>query len=123
MQEVYGLSEDILAGAMGFGGGIGRCQSVCGAISGGVIALGHHNARTSADVPETRAKTRDLARELYETFAAKFGRTDCRSLTGYDFTASGGYDEFHRRDEESGERFCNPYVEFSVRFLMERYEE
>jgi C_GCAxxG_C_C family probable redox protein len=41
IQEVFGLTNDaVLKAASGFAGGIGRTGSVCGALSGGVMALG-----------------------------------------------------------------------------------
>jgi C_GCAxxG_C_C family probable redox protein len=41
IQEVFGLTnDDVLKAATGFAGGIGRTGSVCGALSGGVMALG-----------------------------------------------------------------------------------
>ncbi|MCL5263760.1 MAG: C-GCAxxG-C-C family protein [Chloroflexi bacterium] len=118
LQEAYDLSTDIVAGGMGFGGGIGRCQSVCGAISGSIIALSHCATATTNAEQEARAKARELARESYKAFAAKFGHTDCRMLTGFDFQTPGGYDAFHQRDVDAGERFCNRYVEYAVRTAM-----
>ena len=123
LQEGYDLSEDIVAGGMGFGGGIGRCQAICGAISGSVIALSHYVTATTNTQQEARAKARELARESYKAFAAKFGHTDCRTLTGYDFQAPGGYEAFHQRDVAAGERFCNRYVEYAVRTAMGMLDE
>jgi C_GCAxxG_C_C family probable redox protein len=41
LQEVFGLTNDaVLKASSGFAGGIGRMGSVCGALSGGVMALG-----------------------------------------------------------------------------------
>lgn len=119
LQEVYGLEENVVAGSIGFGGGIGRCQSVCGAISGAIIALSHHIVASSADVEEARPKVSKLSKNLYRDFETKFGHTDCRSLTGYDFSAPGGYDAFRKQDEGTGQRFCNPFLEYVVRNLAE----
>ncbi len=123
MQESYGLADDVVVGAMGFGGGIGRCQSVCGAITGGVIALSHFAAANAAETGEARTRARELAQALYKDFAARFQHTDCRTLTGYDFSQPGGYDAFRQRDELAGERFCNPFVEHAVRALTKILEQ
>lgn len=123
LQETFELPENIVAGAIGLGGGIGRCQSVCGAISGAVIALSHHAAATTSTPKETRDKARELASQLYKSFEAKFGSTDCRTLTDWDFQAPGGYEAFHKRDVDSGVRFCNPFVEYAAITAVEiRYK-
>jgi C_GCAxxG_C_C family probable redox protein len=114
LQEAFELPENIVAGAVGFGGGIGRCQTVCGAISGAVIALSHHAAMTTDTPKDTRDKARNLANELFKSFEAKFDSTSCRVLTDWDFQEPGGYESFHKRDVDSGTRFCNPYVEYAA---------
>jgi C_GCAxxG_C_C family probable redox protein len=41
IQELFGLkADDALKAATGFAGGMGRTGSVCGAFTGGVMALG-----------------------------------------------------------------------------------
>ena len=122
LQEEYDLPEGVVAGAMGLGGGIGRCQAVCGAISGGVVALGHSVAQSLGNAQEARVRTRKLAGDLYRAFAGEFGCTDCRTLTGYDFQAPGGYEAFHERDTAAGERFCNKYVTYTVKTAMRLLE-
>ena len=45
VQEMFGLpGDDALKAATGFAGGIGRTGSVCGAVLGGVMALGCYMA-------------------------------------------------------------------------------
>jgi hypothetical protein len=61
---------------------------------------------------------RTLAQELYQSFAAKFGHAECRDLVDADFLAPGGYDAFHKRDLERGEKFCGPYVEHAIRTAL-----
>src|SRR3990172_6835485 len=112
MQEATGQDPELLLMAAGFGGGIGRCQAVCGAISGGVIALAVKNRLEYKDTQEARTATSRAARELYRGFEQTFGRTDCRSLTGHDFSTPEGYQRF----TESGvkQERCYNYVTFVV---------
>ncbi len=56
--------------AAGFGGGV-RCGEICGAISGGVMALGMADARTAS------AKTMQLTGK----FRAEHGCVRCQELT------------------------------------------
>ncbi|MBI2954255.1 MAG: C_GCAxxG_C_C family protein [Chloroflexi bacterium] len=119
MQEVYGLPADILPAASGFGGGIGACQSTCGAITGGVIAASVHASATTPDSKQATVNAKLLAEKVYKSFATRFEHTDCRTLTGFDFSAPGGYKAFRDRDKELGLRFCTPFVEYVVRLLTE----
>lgn len=123
VQEAYELETDVEAASMGFGGGIGSCQSTCGAITGGVIATGFHFARMSTHKKEASLKARALSGKLYKDFAARFGQTDCLSLTGYDFSVPGAFEAHRQRDKDLGHRFCNPFVEHAVRFLVEAKRE
>lgn len=72
-------SDEVLAQATAFGGGYGRthCEA-CGALSGGLIAIGHLHGRrnpgTNWDLP---AK---LAAELRHEFVMDFGTTCCATL-------------------------------------------
>lgn len=117
LQEVYGLrGRSLVNAAAGFGGGIGRAQSVCGAITGGVIAVGLQMGKAVPDRDEMVRRTRKESGDLYRSFAERFGHTDCRQLTEIDFNAPGGYEAFRKstvRDER-----CAKQVEFVVRRLV-----
>ena len=67
----------------GFCGGISRTKGMCGAVTGGVMALGMIFGRTSPDTPpdDTYLKVR----ELLSTFETQFGSSNCFDLTGCDF--------------------------------------
>ena len=67
----------------GFCGGISRSKGMCGAVTGGVMALGMIFGRSSADMPpdDTYLKVR----ELLTTFETQFGSSNCFDLTGCDF--------------------------------------
>ena len=85
--------------ACGFGAGMGRSQEVCGAVTGGIMALGmkygrgENQDRTATD--ETYAKTQ----ELMQRFEAKHGTCNClKLLSGCDLTTEVGRTEFKARD-------------------------
>lgn len=82
-----GDSELVPKIATGFGGGIGYCGSVCGALSGGVMALGI-KCGTNEPSLEKRLKTYKLAQKLYRLFEKNHGSVLCRQLIGYDLTNS-----------------------------------
>ncbi len=73
-------SELISKIATGFGAGIGGCGTVCGAISGGVMALGLRFGRT--EVKESKIRPYWFAREFLEKSEKELGHVTCQELTG-----------------------------------------
>ena len=68
-----------------FGGGIGRCGSVCGALTGGVMAIGIKYGTNEPSV-EKRLRAYELARMIYRRFEKLHGNVLCRELIGYDLS-------------------------------------
>jgi len=67
IQEVFGLTnDDVLKAATGFAGGIGRTGSVCGALSGGVMALGLLYGRDGETIKHPDNEVRSRRREEIE---------------------------------------------------------
>ncbi len=73
------LSDDIVALASGFPLGMGDGQNCCGAITGGVIALGLMFGRTKASDPKVEY-VMSLAKELTSTFAYIHNTNTCYKL-------------------------------------------
>jgi len=65
--------------ATGFGGGIGRNGDVCGALAGGVMAIGLALGRDNAE--QSREPCYPAVDRLYNEFKTKFGSCECRELT------------------------------------------
>ncbi|MGD8971823.1 MAG: C-GCAxxG-C-C family protein [Desulfobacterales bacterium] len=79
--EIYdqGMCQDIAKVATAFGGGIGRThQEICGALTGGVIALGCLLGRNVPGADWTDAS--ELAAELRRRFVREHGTTNCGAL-------------------------------------------
>jgi C_GCAxxG_C_C family probable redox protein len=71
IQEVFGLEVgDSLKAATGFAGGIGRNGSVCGALVGGVMALGLFFGR---DLPTMKHPDSELRNKMRENIELKLG--------------------------------------------------
>ena len=73
------LPAEIVKLASGFPIGIGKSKCLCGAISGGVMALGMKYGRTEpgAEMPESFPKNA----ALHDYIKEKYGSTCCRVLT------------------------------------------
>jgi len=65
--------------ATAFGGGIGRCGSVCGALTIGVMAIGIKYGTSEASA-EKRLRAYELARKAYGRFEKRHGSVLCREL-------------------------------------------
>jgi len=79
--ETYnqGISQDIPKVATAFGGGVGRThQDICGALTGGVIALGCLFGRSESGADWTDAY--ELAAELRRRLVLEHGTTNCGAL-------------------------------------------
>jgi len=106
----FGLDKDkALSVAVGFGGGMGRVQDVCGAISGAIIALG-----LSSDFKDSdgRPKINEVYAKVHrfiDEFTAKEGTIKCRDLLGCDLNTEEGHKYF--ADNKLKDR-CRAYVRF-----------
>jgi len=92
--------------ATGFGAGIGGCGSVCGAVSGGVMALGLKFGRSDTEKQEGRPYW--FALELVKRFEKEFGYITCRELTRCDLTTAEGRKKYG--DEKLWETKCRQYI-------------
>jgi len=80
------LTDQAMKLATPFGGGIGRSEDVCGALTGGVLAIGASLGRTAPE--EDRLASYEAAGKLYKAFQARFGSTCCKVLNKSDFKSS-----------------------------------
>jgi C_GCAxxG_C_C family probable redox protein len=78
--------------ATGFGGGISRTKSVCGAYTGAVLVLGAKYGRTRLD--DDRGVILSKVQELNDWFIKQFGSTNCYELTGLDFNTPEGMEKY-----------------------------
>lgn len=76
-----GLSEDeSLRVASAFGGGMGRQQLTCGAVTGAAMAIGLEYGRGINDSEDKKQHTYDKTVELFNEFTKLHGSTNCRKL-------------------------------------------
>jgi len=105
--------------ATGFGGGIGRCGSVCGALTGGVMAIGIKYGTNEPSV-EKRLKSYELAQTLYERFEKRHASVLCRELIGYTLFNAAELEKARR--EKVFEKKCSKLVGTVVEILLELIE-
>ncbi len=94
---------------------------VCGAVTGGILALGlgaaARRGSTREDVRGLREETYSKVQEMTRRFEAKFGTASCGELTGCDFLTNKGQQDF----KASGrmDSVCRPAVRFVVETVVE----
>ena len=77
------IPDGCLRMATPFGGGIGRSEDICGALTGGVMGVGACLGRVGADGDKTRSY--DAANALFKGFVAAFGSAKCGDINRGDF--------------------------------------
>jgi len=105
--------------ASGFAGGIGNSGSVCGAVVGGVMAIGLKLGR--ADTMEGMLQNLGVSREFRRRFEAEMGNIGCRELTGLDLTVEGDVAEL--MDSDIPKKVCFPAVGAAYRLAVELLRE
>ena len=82
IKDEFGLavSDDIVAMASGFPVGIGGSGCTCGAVSGGIMAIGLFFGRTESKDPKVD-KAMALSKELHDIFKGRHNSLCCRVLT------------------------------------------
>ena len=102
----------------GFGGGMGRMQEVCGALTGAIIVLGAKFGRgENADRSATEL-TYKKTRQLMDRFAAKHGTVLCRRLLdGCELATEAGQKMY--KDNDLINTVCKPCVQSAVEILEE----
>lgn len=113
MQEVWQmeLRPDI---ATAFGAGIGRQGSVCGAVTGGIIAINLKYGRMKAE--EDKEKSYALALNFYKKLEKEFSSAICYELIECDLTTSQGQKTF--KELNLFEKKCVRFVKGAVKILI-----
>jgi C_GCAxxG_C_C family probable redox protein len=111
-----GKSDLIPKIATPFGGGIGRCGSVCGALTGGLMAIGIRYG-TNQPSEKKRAKAYKIAKKFYREFRKQNGSVLCKELIGCDLSRSKGLKK--ARETNVFQEKCEPILIRTVELLVD----
>ena len=125
--EEFGMDRPTafrFAGA--FGSGIGCAGDMCGALTGGMMAIGLKCKSKQLPDQEYDGEIDRLAREYLERFKeANGGKTRCRDLLGADPYTAEGWVKIRKNDRHSN--VCRPLIikaaEIAAEVILEKKPE
>ena len=105
--------------AYAFAGGIGNTGSVCGAVTGAIMAIGLIKDR--GKTMEEMMEVIGLAAEFRKRFEAEMNTISCRELTGLDLTKPDEIEILVKSDV--AQEVCFPAVAAAHRLVVELLKE
>ena len=116
MAEHWNVKNELVPKvATAFGGGMGRCGSVCGALTGGLMAIGIRYG-TNDPSAEKRSNAYELAGAFYRQFEKQNGSVLCRELIQLDLSDAEQRKKAH--EEDVFEKKCKGFVKKAVEILV-----
>ncbi len=95
--EKHNIQSEVIPGiASGFCGGMSRTAGLCGALVGGVMALGMLYGRKSSDDSPKRIYA--LSERLVRDFEKQLGSRNCSEILGCDISTREGEAEFKAKN-------------------------
>lgn len=102
----------------GLGGGVGRKQSICGAINAGAIILGlKHSSGISGDT-ESKDKTAEIVGQFVTECEQKLGKITCKELLNIDL--SNPTEKAAAKESGLFDRVCDDAVRQTA-IILEKY--
>jgi C_GCAxxG_C_C family probable redox protein len=112
-----GVSESqALKIACGFGGGMGRLQATCGAVTGAYMAIGIKHGKSIGDKgDEKKEKTYSLVKTFDAEFRKIFSTTSCRELLQCDLNTQEG--KQYAAEHELTQKVCERCIKEAVKIV------
>jgi len=111
--KAHGLSEEIGSRiGSSFGGGMGKMQETCGAVTGAFMAIGLKHGFTKSDDHAQKEIVLARTKDFIAKFKAEFGTLLCKELLGCDLNTAEGQ-KFHK-DHNQRDLICAKCVKFAA---------
>ncbi|MBI9056712.1 MAG: C_GCAxxG_C_C family protein [Labilibaculum sp.] len=104
-----------LSVSAGFGGGMGKMQETCGAVTGSFMVLGIYNSKKYADNVDARNATNEMIERFSLYFKSLHGSLDCKTILNCDFKTREGEKEF--KDQDMKKNICSKCISDSVKLI------
>lgn len=113
--DSLGLDKDLaLKIAAGFGSGIRKAE-VCGAVTGGVMAIGLKHGHSIKGDTDSKLRTYELTEMFMKTFEDQQGSVVCKKLLGYDLTQKEDFKVI--QEKQLFQKICPVCIEEAVNLL------
>jgi len=117
--EILNLDNNAaLAISCGFGGGMGRTQGTCGAVTGAYMAIGVYCTNKYENIAERKEKTYSMIQEFNRVFVEKHKVTDCRQLLNCDLKTEDGQKYF--KENNLVETVCKKCIVNSIEIVNDQ---
>lgn len=113
--ELKFSKELALKMAAGFGGGMGKQQETCGAVTGAIMVLGLMKGEQVNNNDELKSGSYGAVKEFAREFKEKFKTTNCLELTGCDLNTPEGAEK--HKSEGIMENVCAECVRKAVEIV------
>jgi C_GCAxxG_C_C family probable redox protein len=115
MARYWGIESPLIPRiATPFRGGLCGTQQVCGAVTGGLMAIGIQMGRD--DGAQNSQACVDMGKAFMKAIQGQYGSLACREMTGLDFTDAEQHKQFQAKTR--GE-ICVPLVAVCCRWLAD----
>lgn len=101
--------------AAGFGGGMGKRQETCGAVTGAIMVLGLMKGEAVNNNDELKIEAYSAVWDLTRKFREEYKTTNCKELIGCDLNTSEGSAKF--KEEKIMETTCAGCVKKAVQIV------
>jgi len=113
-----GIDEKtILNISSGFGGGMGRLQETCGAVTGAYMVIGNLCGSKYEDNVAKKEAVYALVQKFSEKFKALNGSTDCKSLLKVEIRSAEGHD--YAKANHLFETVCEKCIKDAISIVKE----
>ena len=105
-------NESIPRIATGFGGGIGRCGEICGALSGAIMGLGLHFGRDHPSETTDDQSPYEYSHTMANLFIDRIGYIRCKDILGVDISQEEGVKQY--RQDKLWETKCRDIIKITA---------
>jgi C_GCAxxG_C_C family probable redox protein len=120
VDELQFDEQQALDMALGFGGGMGKMQKTCGAVTGAYMVIGLRNSRVIKDFDERKEKTPEMIQTFRKQFCQQHQTDQCVHLLGCDIRTDAGRQIFN--ESRLKDKVCSKCIESSLRILDELFK-
>jgi C_GCAxxG_C_C family probable redox protein len=99
----------------GFGGGMGRLQKTCGAVTGAFMVIGIHNCQKYSTHSLQTDNNRSMIQEFNRRFLLKHDSLDCKDIIKCDLNTPEG--QQYCKDYNTKENICTKCISESIEIV------